>query len=131
VPKNPPLTPLAVSPRDAAHLMGVSRSRVYELINAGELPAYKDGARTLILVADIEAWLARLRAMPKSGSRVGPLLPPEERKLARKRVRDSTEPLLAAEPPPPAEVASTQLAPEPAFEPILALESDPEPWVHE
>ena len=44
--------------------------------------AYKDGARTLILVADIEAWLARLKPMAKSS---GPLLPPEERTLARRR----------------------------------------------
>jgi excisionase family DNA binding protein len=113
-----PPTPLAVSPRDAARLMGVSRSRIYELINAGELPAYKDGSRTLILVADIQAWLAQLRAIPKSGPSTAPLLPWKARKLARQRVLnpeiDSTEPLLpeedrmkarqrAAEPPPLAE----------------------------
>jgi excisionase family DNA binding protein len=93
VKKTPP-APIAVSPRDAASLAGVSRSRIYELINAGELPAYKDGARTLILVADIEAWLARLRAVPKSGPSTGPLLPWKARKLARQRV---TEPLLPEE----------------------------------
>jgi excisionase family DNA binding protein len=93
VQKIPP-APIAVSPRDAARIAGVSRSRIYELISAGELPAYKDGARTLILVADIEAWLARLRAMPKSGPSTAPLLPWKARKLARQRV---TEPLLPEE----------------------------------
>jgi excisionase family DNA binding protein len=113
-----PPTPLAVSPRDAARLMGVSRSRIYELINAGELPAYKDGSRTLILVADIQAWLARLKSIPPS---TGPLLPAENRKTARRR---ATEPLLppedqaraierASEPEPPPPVGQQQPAGEP------------------
>jgi excisionase family DNA binding protein len=98
--------------------MGVSRSRVYALIKAGELPAYKDGARTLILVADIEAWLARLRAMPKSGPSTGPLLPHKARKLARQKVVDSTEPLLPIE--------EQQIAIERASEPVQpAVEPDP------
>jgi excisionase family DNA binding protein len=58
---NPPLKPLAVSPRDAARLMGVSRSRVYQLLNSGELPSHKDGRRRLIFVSDIETGLAVCR----------------------------------------------------------------------
>jgi excisionase family DNA binding protein len=92
-----PVTPIAVSPRDAARLTGVSRSRIYELINGEELRAYKDGRRTLILVADIEAWLARLKPMPKSLLSSGALLPLEERKVAQRRTRNSdTGPLLPA-----------------------------------
>jgi excisionase family DNA binding protein len=82
-----PVAPLAVSPRDAARMMGVSRSRVYELMGAGELDAFKDGARTLILVASIEAWLARLKRYQTSPP-TEPLLPLEDRALARERVEE-------------------------------------------
>jgi excisionase family DNA binding protein len=84
-------TPLAVSPRDAGRMAGISRSRVYELIKAGELPAYKDGALTLILVSDIEARLARLKPFPKAARSTGPLLSREERALARQRAREAAD----------------------------------------
>jgi excisionase family DNA binding protein len=100
VPKAP-LTPLAVGPNGAARLIGVSRSRVYELINAGELPAYKDGARTLILVADIEAWLARLKPIPPSTGPLlpiagRPLLPLKEQQIAIERATDQQQPAALA-----------------------------------
>jgi excisionase family DNA binding protein len=81
---NPSLKPLAVSPREAARLMGVSRSRVYELLNSGELPSYKDGRRRLILVSDIETWLGHLTPAPKSkrAPPTGPLLSPEQQEIA-------------------------------------------------
>jgi excisionase family DNA binding protein len=101
------LTPLSVGPNGAACLMGISRARVYQLKNAGELPFYKDGSRTLFRLADIEARIERLKreqemgGVPKSGLPTGPLLPPADRKLAHKKVRaleaNSTEPLLPAE----------------------------------
>jgi hypothetical protein len=87
MPKKIPVEPLAVSPRDASRKMGIGRSRVYELMNAGELDAYKDGARTLILVASIEARLARLKRYQASPP-TEPLLPPEDRALARERVEE-------------------------------------------
>jgi hypothetical protein len=105
-----PLKPFSVGPVDAARLMGISRARVYQLKNTGELPSYLDGRRRLFLVADIEARIARLKSAPPS---IGPLLPPEARKLARRRVRNpEIEPLLtdqeqqiaverASEPEPP------------------------------
>jgi hypothetical protein len=49
----------------------------------------KDGSRTLVIVASLDAWLDRLK--PWRGS-VGPLLPPEDRALARER---AGEPYLA------------------------------------
>jgi excisionase family DNA binding protein len=47
------ITALAVSPAKAAALLGVSRSKFYELLNE-EIPALKLGRRTLVRVADIE-----------------------------------------------------------------------------
>jgi excisionase family DNA binding protein len=50
---------LAVSPAKAAALLGVSRSKFYELLNE-EIPALKLGRRTLVRVADIESFLNSL-----------------------------------------------------------------------
>jgi excisionase family DNA binding protein len=50
---------LAVSPAKAAALLGVSRSKFYELLNV-EIPAFKVGRRTLVRVADIERFLDSL-----------------------------------------------------------------------
>ena len=50
-----PLKPLAVSPAEAAEMLGISRAHVYKLINHGVLRRSKIGSRTLILVADLEA----------------------------------------------------------------------------
>ena len=50
---------LAVSPAKAAALLGVSRSKFYELLNK-EIPALKVGRRTLVRVADIERFLNSL-----------------------------------------------------------------------
>jgi excisionase family DNA binding protein len=114
-----PLTPLAVGPNGAARLMGISRSRVYELKNAGELPFYKDGRRTLFLVAGIEARIERLKSGPPS---TGPLLPEEDRKKARQRASSREEP--AIEPPQQPIVEQEQ----PAVE--IAIEQ-PAAWVRE
>jgi excisionase family DNA binding protein len=53
------ITALAVSPAKAAALLGVSRSKFYELLNE-EIPALKVGRRTLVRVADIERFLNSL-----------------------------------------------------------------------
>jgi excisionase family DNA binding protein len=50
---------LAVSPAKAADLLGISRSKFYELLNE-EIPAFKVGRRTLVRVADIERFLNSL-----------------------------------------------------------------------
>jgi excisionase family DNA binding protein len=114
-----PLAPLAVSPRDAARLAGVSRSRIYELINEDELPAYKDGSRTLIRVADITARLDRLQpAQKRGGAPTGPLLSKPDQALARRLANDSdkgpTGPLLPA----------VELAPEPSAPDLAAVYAD-------
>lgn len=52
--------PLAVSVAVACQHAGVGRSLLYRAIGAGDLRAIKAGKRTLIRVADIEAWLGSL-----------------------------------------------------------------------
>ena len=52
--------PLAVTIPEAVKASGLSRSRLYEAMKRGELPARKAGRRTLIPFADLEAYLANL-----------------------------------------------------------------------
>ena len=56
------ISPLAVNPSTGAKLLGVSRSKFYELLSQGQLPLIKIGARSLVRVADIEKLLASLAA---------------------------------------------------------------------
>jgi excisionase family DNA binding protein len=56
------ITPLAVNPTKGAKVMGVSRSKFYELLKEGELPLIKIGTRSLVRIADIESKLAELAA---------------------------------------------------------------------
>jgi excisionase family DNA binding protein len=88
MPKQPPLIPSFVGPAGAAQIAGVSRSRIYELLSAGELSSRWDGRRRLIPVADIEKWYSRLpqaptRAPPEPPT--GPLLSLEQHKIAMER----------------------------------------------
>jgi excisionase family DNA binding protein len=53
-------TALAVSPSDGAVIAGVGRTKFYEAISSGEIASFKIGARRLIRVATIEAYLRRL-----------------------------------------------------------------------
>jgi excisionase family DNA binding protein len=55
--------PLALGILDAARAAGVGRSTIYEHINRGALKARKAGRRTLILRADLQAWLASFPAV--------------------------------------------------------------------
>ncbi len=44
----PPLTPIAYRPADAAHVLGVSRSTIYQMMADGKLEARHLGGATLI-----------------------------------------------------------------------------------
>jgi excisionase family DNA binding protein len=57
--KSTTLTPLAVSPTAAAAILGVGRSKLYELLKR-EIPALKVGRRTLVRITDIEKYLDSL-----------------------------------------------------------------------
>ena len=51
------LSPIAISVNEAAQMLGVSRPKVYQLIQQEHLPSFKVGTRTLIPVADLHKWV--------------------------------------------------------------------------
>ena len=55
---------LAVTLREASALSGLGRSTLYKLFGQGRLTPRKVGKRTLILVSELEAFMASL---PKGG----------------------------------------------------------------
>lgn len=56
---------LTVRIPQAAQLLGIGRSTVYELINRGELKTIKIGRSTLIPMADLRAFIEQRRAGEK------------------------------------------------------------------
>jgi excisionase family DNA binding protein len=54
------VTALAVSPAEAAVLLGLSRAMVHKLIAAGELPSVKIGAARRIRVDALREYLLKL-----------------------------------------------------------------------
>ncbi len=52
--------PLTVTIPEAVKATGMSRTSIYEALKRGDLTARKAGRRTLILFADLEAYLANL-----------------------------------------------------------------------
>ena len=52
------LPPLAVSPDTAADLIGIGRTKLYELLDAGRIPSQKCGRRRLITIKALEQFLA-------------------------------------------------------------------------
>jgi excisionase family DNA binding protein len=56
------MTQLSLSIEEASGAIGVGRTKVYQLINSGELKARKIGARTVILKEDLEAFLNNLQS---------------------------------------------------------------------
>ena len=53
-------TPLNLQIPEAVRVSGLSRSRIYEALKQGDLRGIKAGRRTLIPVAELEAYLASL-----------------------------------------------------------------------
>jgi excisionase family DNA binding protein len=51
---------LAYSVKEVLELVGIGRTKLYDLIKARELPARKIGSKTVILAADLDAWVRSL-----------------------------------------------------------------------
>jgi excisionase family DNA binding protein len=58
----PGLPVLAVRVKQAQRASGLGRTKLYEAIFRGDLPAYKDGGVTLIMLSDLEAYV---RGLPR------------------------------------------------------------------
>ena len=56
----PAIEPLALSPRDAADCLSVSKRTVSNLIADGKIEARKNGTRTLVDVASLKTYYASL-----------------------------------------------------------------------
>lgn len=53
------MRPITVRIREACRITGIGRSKLYELIQAGDLKTIKVGAITLVPLASIDAFLSR------------------------------------------------------------------------
>jgi excisionase family DNA binding protein len=53
--------PLSVRVREACRLTGIGRSKLYELIAAGEIEVVKVGTITLIPMAGLQSFLRQLK----------------------------------------------------------------------
>ena len=56
------LTRLAYSPSEGAEVLGISRSKIYELIAAHDLKVIKLGSRTLVLHSELVRFVRSLGA---------------------------------------------------------------------
>ena len=56
--RSPAITPQYVGPAAAAAYLSISRTKLYELLRT-DLPSFKIGSRTIIRLADLDAWAAR------------------------------------------------------------------------
>ena len=54
-----PIEPLLVRVEEAARMLSLSRSTVYEMLDAGELPSVRRGTARRIPVAALRAWVAQ------------------------------------------------------------------------
>jgi excisionase family DNA binding protein len=52
--------PLLVSIPEAAELLGIKRTKMFELLAAGEIPTRRIGTRSLIAITDLEDFVQRL-----------------------------------------------------------------------
>jgi excisionase family DNA binding protein len=61
VPQHPEVTPLTVRVADAARMLGIGKTKIYELIAEHEIEALKLGSATLIVFGSLEAFIERQR----------------------------------------------------------------------
>ena len=54
----PQIEPLSVSTSEAARILGISRPKVYDLMQNQGLPWFKVGSRTLIPLVSLREWIS-------------------------------------------------------------------------
>jgi excisionase family DNA binding protein len=54
-----PIEPLLVRVEEAARILSLSRSTIYEMLDSGELPSVRRGAARRIPISALHAWIAR------------------------------------------------------------------------
>lgn len=59
IPEYPKTAPLLVRVEEAARLLSLSRSTIYEMLDSGELPSVRRGAARRIPIAALHAWIAQ------------------------------------------------------------------------
>lgn len=57
--ERPAIEPLLVRVEEAARILSLSRSTIYEMMDSGELPSVRWGAARRISVAALRAWVER------------------------------------------------------------------------
>jgi excisionase family DNA binding protein len=55
---DPPVEPLLIRVEEAARMLSLSRSTIYEMLDAGELPSVRRGVARRIPLAALRAWVA-------------------------------------------------------------------------
>jgi excisionase family DNA binding protein len=55
--------PLVVKPKAACRMLGCGNTRLYELLNAGDLESYRDGRARKITTASIRGYVAKRLAL--------------------------------------------------------------------
>ena len=78
------VTPLAVPPSAAGHMLSLSLSEVYERMRDGELESYQDGRARRITMKSIHAYMARRLADSANGWQQITPQPPRSRGQASK-----------------------------------------------
>lgn len=58
---------MLLKPQEAADELGISRARLYQLLAAGEIGSVKIGASRRVPLADLDAYVQRLRAQHGTG----------------------------------------------------------------
>nr|WP_249132300.1 helix-turn-helix domain-containing protein [Bradyrhizobium diazoefficiens] len=82
---------LAVSPREAAEIIGCGRTRIYQLLQSGELISYREGAARRILTSSIHHYVERQIEAQASRPRWTSTIKATEASL-RKRARKEADP---------------------------------------
>lgn len=63
----PQLVPITVRIPDACRMIGIGRSKMYELIQEGRIETVKLGTTTLVVVESITALIAGIRQKQRNG----------------------------------------------------------------